>query len=266
MRPLPVPLTVLVVVMMVATGCNTSERVDLGFRPSPGAVLRYETTVDATITTELAGPPRTRRETILLEAEEQIRERTATSVAMTITIDRDTSEPRSFDVRLDRTAGVITVETVEGLPVEALGELGPSRLILVSAGLLPDRELRPGAEWGIERSLDLPDADALLTGTGRLVRLKERREGDLAEVEVVTVVPVRQTMELTEGTVTMDGNERTVATIDYRLDDGTVQAARSTTRSTFDLTVEGAARSPGPVTGNLSATVESRTDRVTDAA
>lgn len=246
------------------SGCNDSEHVNLVFRAETGSRIAYEIAVDSTVTTELVGPPERTQERIDLSAEQLVLARSNVEADLQITMSRSGERPRVFEVRLDPRGGLAEVDRVEGLPVEALGELGPSRLILLASGLLPGRPLRPGGEWEIERDLELPEGNERLRGTGRLVSLRTEGGVDLARVRASTSLPVDRTLTLSAGRVQLTGTETTTAVLDYDVHDGTVHSANSVTTGRFHLRVT----PPGqgniaPVDGQLRVRVESRTTRTT---
>lgn len=255
-----------VLVALAAGACNDSESVDLVFRAPPGTQVSYAIAVDAAVVTRLGGPPDETRERIALRAEQLVLGRDGDETELQITMTREGERPRVFEVRLDSGHGLAEVDAVEGLPVEALGELGPSRLILLASGLLPGRPLRPGGEWDIERDLELPEGEERLTGTGRLEGLRSENGVDLARVRATTSLPVDRTMTLPEGRVRLTGTERTTAVLDYGVDDGTVHTARSVTTGLFELSVTPpGSGAPGPLRGTLDVRVESRTERVRES-
>ncbi|MBI2170169.1 MAG: hypothetical protein HYU28_11830 [Actinobacteria bacterium] len=264
MRTWLAPLLVLLALATLAA-CNDSERVDLVFRADPGARTTYDIAVDSTVITRLTGPPEETREQIALTADQVVVDRDEEGTELEITMTREGAQPRVFEVRLDTTRGLAEVDAVEGLPVEALGELGPSRLILLASGLLPGRPLRPGGEWEIERDLELPEGRELLTGTGRLESLRVEDGVDLARVRATTALPVDNTMTLPEGRVRLSGTERTTAVLDYAVDDGTIHRARSVTTGRFDLVVTPPAGGNETIEGSLEVRVESRTTRAAEA-
>lgn len=243
-------------------GCNDSERVDLVFRAAEGSRATYAIEVESRVTTALGGPPEETREDIALTAEQIVRGRSDAGFALHITMARPGQPSRVFDVRLDTARGLAEVDAVEGLSVEALGELGPSRLILLASGFLPGRAERPGAEWAIERDLELPEGSERLTGRGRLVGLRVEDDVELARVRANTSLPIDHRMVLPEGSVRLHGVERTTAVLDYAVDDGTVHSAESVTTGTFDLVVTAPGGDLAPLEGVLSVRVESTTRRV----
>lgn len=247
---------------LIAAGCNDTERVDLVFRAAPGSHANYSIVVDAEVVTQLAGPAETTRERIEFTADQLVLTRSADEAALHITMTKGDERPRVFEVRLDPRGGLAEVDRVEGLPVEALGELGPSRLILLASGLLPGRPLQVGGAWDIERDLELPEGSGRLTGEGRLENLRIEEGVDLARIRAVTSLPVERELELPRGKVRLAGTEHTTATLDYGVADGTVHRAHSVTKGRFTLVVlpPGGETLP-PVEGELRVRVESRTSR-----
>lgn len=246
---------------VVTPACNQAERVDLAFRVPPGRDLAYSVDVRSEVVTELAGPPERTVEHLHLAARQRVIRRTADGVVhLEIRMTPRGERPRVFEVRLDTGRGVAAIDTVGGLPVEALGELSPSRFILPISGLVPPTPVRPGDLWPIERTLDLPQGRERLTGTGRLEGLDAGPPVALARVRARTTLPVRQRTTLREGTVVLSGREHTSATVDYSVADGAVVAAASLTTGRFRLLVSppGGLVSP-PIRGTLEVRVRSVT-------
>lgn len=263
-RPTSAWLLVPLSLLLVATGCNDSERIDLVFSAESGTRLEYVITVNSRVLTRLGGAPQVTEEEIRLRAVQEV---VAVSdegvVDLEITITSESERPRVFEVRLDRTRGLASVDAVQGLPVEALGELGPARLVLLANGLPPDHPLEPGGSWRIEQDLELPEGPELLRGRGRLEGLGHEGERPVARVRADTALPIDRVMNLEQGRVRLSGEERTRARLDYLVSDGTVRRARSVTTGVFALEVT---PPPGtnaePLEGELEVRVESRTEPV----
>jgi hypothetical protein len=226
-----------------------------------GATVAYDVDVESLVVTHLDGPPEESAEHVRLRAVQRVRGSDAEGqIALELTLSGEGDRPRTFDVALDAHRGVATLRSVEGLPVEVLGELGPSRLVVLATGLLPGRDLHAGQEWNIARTLELPEGTEHLTGRGRLEALRVDHGVALARVEAHTRLPVRRDLRTPEGRVLVEGTESTAATVDYVVNDGTVRSARSVTTGTFSLSVSG----PGgiamvPLRGSLDLRIESTT-------
>ncbi|HVM41028.1 MAG TPA: hypothetical protein VM618_09665 [Acidimicrobiia bacterium] len=249
--------------VLALPGCNEREEVDLAFRPAVGQAIGYVVDVDSRTVTVLDGPPDQVEETISLRADQEVIGERDGTLQLEISMAAEGQRARRFDVRLDTERGTATVHSVEGLPVEVLGELGPSRLVLLATGLLPGDSLHPGERWDIRRTLELTEGEERLTGTGRLIGLRVEDGTALARVEAQTRLPVERDLRTPQGRVVVDGVEFTRAEIDYRVADGTVASARSVTTGMFTLAVS----PPGgtqtaPLAGTLEVRVESRTTRV----
>lgn len=270
---MPTPLRRCSVIVLAAlsialTSCNDSERIDLVFSAEAGTELEYTITVASRVVTRLGGAPEVNEEEIRLRAVQEV---VAVSdegvVDLEITMTSESDRPRVFEVRLDRTRGLASVDAVQGLPLEALGELGPARLVLLANGLTPDHPLEPGGRWAIERELQLPEGPETLRGGGRLEGLTHENELPVARVRVDTTLPIDRSMNLEQGRVRLSGEERTRAQLDYLVADGTVRGARSVTTGVFALEVT---PPPGtgarPLEGELEVRVESRTEPVGSTA
>lgn len=267
MRSSSLHLRLVALVLLALASCGPGEAaVDLVFRPAVGARDVYELTVSSTVVTTLGGEREVQRDEVSLTVEEIVLDaEPAGRVRLGFGVARPGDDPLTFEVKLEREAGVAAVDVVEGLPLEVLGALGPSRLFPLAAGLLPGGPVRPGATWAIDRALGFPEDEGRLTGRGRLTGLRRRGGVPVAQVAVRAVLPVSRRMALREGTVTVAGDEVTVADIDYDVRDGTVLAARSVTTGRFDLAAAPpAAETRGAVlelVGSLEVTIESRVER-----
>ncbi len=263
-RPLRRCLVSLVLISALVGGCNDSERIDLVFAAEPGSELEYEITVTSRVVTRLGGAPEVTKEEIHLRAVQEVVAVSEDGVVdLAITMTRERERPRVFEVRLDRDRGLASVDAVQGLPVEALGELGPARLVFLANGLPPDHALAPGGSWVIERALELPEGSETLRGRGRLEGLTHEGEVPVARVRADTALPIDRVMNLEQGRVRLSGEERTRAQLDYLVADGTVRGARSVTTGVFDLVVTPPpGTGAGPLAGELEVRVESRTEPI----
>jgi hypothetical protein len=253
---------------LLGTACGDGEEtVDLSFRPPPGARYVYDLAAESATATALGGPPERREDEVALRVEEAVLDsRPGHAVRLRFTVRRAGEERLTFDVRVEPEAGAGAVEQLEGLPVEFLGDLGPSRLFPLAAGLLPGRPVRPGATWSIDRQIAFADEERRLTGSGRVAGLRLEDRVPLARVVVRTVLPVSQRLTLPEGRVIVTGDEVTEATIEYDVRDGVVHTARSHTEGRFDLSAAPATASRDNttlgLTGTLTVTIDSRAERV----
>src|SRR5204862_2326468 len=108
-----------------------------------------------------------------LTARQQVLDARGGTTRVEVQLSRDGIGARAFVMRFDRAAQLTAVESVEGIPAEALGNLGLAEIFPAAAGAPPDRRLRPGDRWPIDDHVQLPGmtAPARLTGEGSLVEL-----------------------------------------------------------------------------------------------
>jgi hypothetical protein len=182
-----------------------------------------------------------------------------------VTLDRPGVGARTFVMRFDRAAQLTAVESVEGIPAEALGELGLSEIFPAAAGAPPNRRLRPGDRWAIDDLVQLPgmDAPARLSGEGRLVELGVVDGHDTATVTSSTTLPVTSRSTAANSSQTLSGTETTTITVVYDLADGAVRHSTSVTRGQFAVVLTPpTGDTTAPIAGRVSVEVRSTIDRV----
>jgi hypothetical protein len=185
-------------------------------------------------------------------------------VRVEVALSRPGIGTRTVVVRFDRAAQLTAVESVEGIPADALGELGLTEVFPAAAGAPPDRPLAPGDRWDIDDEVQL-DADAAptrLRGEGRLVELGVEDGRDTATVRTSTRLPVTTTTSTARGTRTLDGVQLTEVTVTYDLADGAVLRAEAVTSGHFELVLGPPPGGGGdPCTGSLDVEVTSTVER-----
>jgi len=237
--------------------------VRLEYRPEDGERDTYALEVTTVTTTALKGESsRTEKDAFSLRVAHRVLN-DGTRVAVRLTGPGDT--PRDFVVRLDRAGQLTSVETVEGLPAQALGPLGLSEVFPASVTAPPARPLRPGDRWTVDSSVLLAGAPpARLVGRGRLAGVGVSGGDELATVETDVSLPVnRLTPTDSGGTAHLVGTQRSRVRSTHRLRDGVLRSARAQTTGRFDLTLSPATPDGGPpVTGTLTVVVTSTTKYV----
>ena len=172
---------------------------------------------------------------------------------------------QTYVVQLDRASQLTEVESVEGIPAAALGELGLTEIFPAAAGAPPARPLHPGDRWEIDDRVLLAGlpAPTRLRGRGRLVELGVVDGHDTGTVHSQYELPLAQTTSTSSGQGTLEGTQSSEVVVTYDLRDGAVRHARATTTGTFVLRLSpppgGAAR---PIEGTLEVEVHSETRRV----
>jgi hypothetical protein len=102
-----------------------------------------------------------------------------------------------------------------------------------------------------------------LTGRGHLVALGVEDGRDVARLRSTFRLPVRTTRPGARGKVTLDGLQSTEQSTTRDLADGAVRRASSVTVGRYDLAVAPPTGTGAvPVTGSLTVTVRTETDRV----
>jgi hypothetical protein len=246
------------------TGCRTDE-VTLAFHPSRGTTYAYATTVDSTTHTELPGTsPPDRVDRAVVTSDELVLEVTGATARIQVELERPGTGTRTYVMRFDRAAQLTQVESVEGIPAAALGDLGLEEIFPPAAGAPPDHPLRPGDRWTIDDRVQLNAADppAPLTGGGQLAELGVVDGRRTATVHSNTSLPVHTTSSTATSTQRLDGVQTTELTVLYDLADGAVASVRSVTRGRYTLTVGPPSGAPGsPIVGSLDVTIRSHTVR-----
>jgi len=170
--------------------------------------------------------------------------------------------PSTFVVRFDRSGQLVQVQRIEGLPADALGDLGVSEILPAAAAAPPRRALAPGEAWDIDGPPAAGGASAgRLTGRGRLVELGVADGRRVARVDSSYRLPVRQTAADTGGRLALEGSLDTRAQVAYDLDDDQVHGVRSTSTGHYAVTLlppDGVAGVPVPGTIDVEVSTTSR--------
>lgn len=258
-RVLPVVLAIVVVAL---TGCR-SDTVRLGFHPAVGATYSYTTSVDSSTHTTLL-PSDVAPEHITFTSRERVLSIANGVARVEVVLDAQGSGTRTYVMQFDRAAQLTKVESVEGIPTDALGNLGITEIFPAAAGAPPERALRPGDRWTIDDTVQLEQAaaPANLTGQGQLVELGVVGGRRTATVRTTSVLPVRTTSTSAASSQVLDGEQTTQLVIRYDLADGAVASVDATTTGRYTLTVSPRNGSRDqPVVGELVVVVRSTTTR-----
>ena len=249
---------------LLASGCR-SDRVTIAYRPAPGSSIEYAIHVESSTTTSLPNRTVTRAPAVAdLTTRQRVLDAQGGTTRVEVTLARAGIGTRTFVMRFDRAAQLIAVESVEGIPTEALGTLGLSEIFPEAAGAPPDRPLRPGDVWVIEDQVQLAgmDAAATLRGNGRLVELGVVDGHDTATVASDTTLPLTSTSTSSEGVQTLTGTQHTSITLVYDLATGSVRRSTARTTGEFALVLAPPPGQPGePIRGTLVVEVESEITR-----
>ncbi len=250
--------------MPLLGGCREGT-VRLAYRPEPGRSYTYRITVRAsTVTTVADGAPRRSRTDTVFVSTQRVLAVDRSGGRVEVRLQEKGGAAQTFIVSLDRAAQLAEVQSIEGLPAQALGELGLSEIFPAAAAAPPDRPLAPGERWEIDTAVQLVQApSARLRGNGRLVALSRVDGIDVARVESSYSLPVRRTAAPTDNGLTLDGSQSTSAQVTYSIDDGAVLSAKARTSGSFDVTLFPPPGTPGsPVPGTVSLVISSTTERI----
>lgn len=251
---------------IAVTACRP-DTVRIAYQPRLGSRAVYDVRVRTETALSLAGrDPTHRSSTARVRATQTVLGSDgAGGTRVEVRVERAGSSPRTFVARLDRAAHVRAIESVEGLPVSVLGDVGLPELVPSAASVVPDRALRPGEGWSIDVPLSLPgSAPSRLRGSGRLVELGVIDGRDVGVVRSTTHVPVDRTTTVPEGRIRVDGTQTTTSTMRHALSDGSVVTASSVTRAAFAVTLAPpTGTAAAPVDGTLRVVVRSTVSRAT---
>jgi hypothetical protein len=250
------------IAVLLASSCR-DDHVTIVFHPKPGAVLAYDIHVVSSSTTALDGQPvKTSPPAAAdLTSRQHVLDVSGETARVEVELARVGIGTRTFIMRFDRAAQLTAVESVEGIPAEALGTLGLSEIFPASAGAPPDRPLRPGDRWPIDDRVQLAgmDAPAHLIGAGHLVELGVIDGHDTATVSSSTTLPLTSTTSTPEGVQQLRGTQTTTITVVYDLSNGAVRHSTAQTTGRFDVVLAPPTGQAGvPINGTL--TVELRSE------
>lgn len=254
------------VVAVVASGCR-DDHVTIAYQPRPGAIFTYAIHVVSTTTNSFPGRPISQPPGVPADfiASHRVLDARNGTTRVEVRLAREGLGERTFVMRFDRAAQLTAVESVEGIPAEALGSLGLSEIFPVAAGAPPDRPLRPGDHWAIDDQVQLAgmDAPARLTGTGHLVQLGVIDGHKTATVTSATTLPLTSTTTRSDGVQTLTGTQTTTITVVYDLVDGSVRHSTAATAGHFDVFLRPPSGQPGaPIKGTVTVDLRSEIRRV----
>jgi hypothetical protein len=252
------------VTAVALAGCRP-DTVRIAFAPRAGATYRYDVHVHAVTRSTLGDEP-TRRsvDDFVVHAEHRVITAGRTDTVLEVTLTIPDVGRRTFTAVFDRGAQLSRIESIEGVPAEALGQLGLSEILPGAAGAPPQRRLAPGDRWAINAPAEaLGGKGSRLRGEGRLVQLGVVRGRDVATVESRYRLPVRRTTSSGDADIALDGSQTTIVRTERSLRDGAVQSADATTNAHYHVVLTPPAGASGaPVTGTLVVEVRSTTSRL----
>jgi hypothetical protein len=242
------------------------DTVRITFTPAANATYRYDVHVRAVTNSTLAdAAPRKSVDDFVLHAEHRVVSVGARSTELEVKLDIPGVGLRTFTAEFDRGAQLSRIQSIEGVPASALGQLGLSEILPGAAGAPPLRPLAPGDRWRIDTPADvLGGGGSRLRGQGRLLQLGVVRGRDVATIESRFRLPVKRTTTSTDATIELDGTQTTVVTTVRAIRDGAVESAKAVTSATYRVTLTPLPGANGaPVVGRLTVEVRSSTSRRT---
>jgi hypothetical protein len=257
------------VVAMVTSGCK-DDHVTIAYQPRPGAAFTYAIHVASTTSNSFPDRPATLPAGLVradFTARHRVLDAQHGTTRVEVRLAREGLGERTFVMRFDRAAQLTAVESVEGIPAEALGSLGLSEIFPAAAGAPPDRPLRPGDRWTIDDRVQLAgmDAPARLTGSGHLVQLGVVDGHKTATVSSATTLPLTSTSASPDGVQTLIGTQSTTITVVYDLADGSVRHSSASSIGQFDVLLGPPAGQPGtPIKGTLHVELRSEIRRTNE--
>jgi hypothetical protein len=258
-------LIAIVTALALLAACR-SDTVRIAFKPPNGARYRYDVRVRAVTRSTIAdAAPRRSVDDFVLHAEHRVVQGGPNDTELEVKLSIPDDGDRVFTARFDRAAQLSRIQSIEGVPATALGQLGLSEILPGAAGAPPQRALAPGDRWAIDSpAAVLGGGGSRLKGEGRLVSLGVVRGRDVATIESRYRLPVKRTTSSGEATIELDGIQTTVVQTVRALRDGAVESAKAVTKGTYRVTLTPPAGSTGaPLTGRLTVEVRSTTARLT---
>jgi hypothetical protein len=237
----------------------------IAFAPPADARYRYDVTVRAVTRSTLANAvPRRSEDDFVLHSQHRILSVGPKTTEVEVKLEIPGVGTRTFNAAFDRAAELSRIQSIEGVPATALGQLGLSEILPGAAGAPPQHPLSPGDRWAIDSpAAVIGGGGSRLKGEGRLVDLGVVRGRKVATIESRYRLPVKRTTASGEATISLDGSQTTVVRTVRILADGAVESARAVTHATYAVVLTPPPGSSGaPVTGRLVIDVRSTTSRL----
>lgn len=254
---------VAVAVAAISLTACADHTVAIRFEPDVGDTYDLRSAVDTEVVRIVAGDPETERSESRLDATERVVAVDDDEIAVEVTVARDGSPARTFEVRFDPSGRLSAIDLVQGVPTDALGlDLAtglPAAVVSPPAG-----PLEPGATWTIEETVGGRDGDGevTVTGTGRLESLGVVDGIRTGVVVVELTIPLRTVTDTADGRITVRGSQTVESRTDYDLDDGTARSDRTDIRGDIDVLVEPPEGIDAPpVPGRIRYRIETETAR-----
>lgn len=275
-------LLAVVAVVASTSGCR-SDTVRLDFRPTVGTTASYRITVETGTTVRMDGQsPRRDRTHAVLTTHHTILEddpkgsgagkEQTTGVRVRVRVEEADAADRTFIVRFDRSAQPVAIEPVssEKEGDETRTALGLPEIFPAALSAPPDRALRSGDRWTIDRAITLADSTTptRLVGDGQLVELGIVEGEQVARVAAIATLRLGTARPATRGLtprgeVRLEGTQRTTYRATHDLDDGAVRTASSATTGSYRLLAyPPEPTDAGPATGTMEVRIRSNAQRI----
>ena len=262
MRARTLIATVTAVALLAA--CR-SDTVRIAFKPPNGARYRYDVRVRAVTRSTIAdAAPRRSVDDFVLHAEHRVVRTGGDDTELEVKLTIPDVGDRTFTARFDRGAQLSQIQSIEGVPAAALGQLGLSEILPGPPARRRSGRWPPATVGYRLARAELGGGGSRLKGEGRLVSLGVVRGRDVATIESRYRLPVKRTTTSGDATIELDGTQSTVVQTVRALRDGAGESAKSVTKATYRVTLTPPAGSTGaPLNGRLTVEVRSTTSRLT---
>lgn len=224
------------VLLLVACDPHT---VSIRFDPAVGDTYRFRSDISTRVERTIDDETVTEDDDSTLDATERVIAVNADEITVAVTLERDGATQRTYEVRFDRGDRLTAIDLVEGVPAEALG-LDLATDLPADVASPPTGPLEPGATWTIERTFEVagqPD-QVTVRGRGRVDSLGVIDGHEVAVVEVDLTVPIGNTIETTDGVVTVRGTQQSSSRTTYDLADGAARGDQTEISGELDVVVD----------------------------
>ncbi|MGK2957694.1 MAG: hypothetical protein ACSLFB_04705 [Acidimicrobiales bacterium] len=271
---------VILIVYSLLSGCSENA-VRLSYRPEVGTKSSYRITVQTETTVQMEGeePHRESSEAVLTTHHTVLGPDATTThpttpdpttpdgVQVQVVVEEKGQADRTFIVRFDRSGQPVTVESEASSATDSVASttLGLPEIFPAALSAPPDRSLRSGDQWTIDRVITLPGSikPAFLVGSGRLIEFGIVNNERIARVSAAATLQLQNTRPASQGLiplgeVRLDGHQTTNYRATHNLDDGTIYSTSSTTTGSYKLLVFPPTTIGGnPATGTMKVIIRS---------
>lgn len=257
----------LVAMTLLAVAACDPHTVEIRFDPAVGDGYRFRSDVRTEVERTIDGETTSEDSSSVLDATERVVAVDDDEIRIDVTLERDGTTQRNYEVRFDRGDRLTAIDLVEGVPADALG-LDLATDLPADVASPPPGPLEPGTTWAIERVVEIAgQVDPIVVrGSGRIDSLGVVDGNDVAVVVVDLEVPIRSTIETADGEVTVRGTQQSRSRTTYDLADGAARSDRTDITGDVSVIVEPPTGVvAAPVEGTIAYRVETRTRRVPEA-